>query len=510
MQINDEHIDEYFARKLRDMEVTPPDGGWLRIENELNHRNRMTRKFWLAAASFALILSVTAAVVYMQTTITQNITPTIAALENISQQPSDEQISSTDQKINTTNHETIRPVVRQDGNEVSKSETTTSVSTSGETVFNGSAAVTDAITDEGIPTISTTTGSTNTTNIQTNPKNNITGLNDVGQYSNIPVYSDSWDEFHQMKPLETNRLNFLSANRNQLRKNIYGKEVPEKVVDTKPIIPIYDDISMVDLANISAPNRPRNRWEVKGQVAPVYSYRTISSVPSGIRRSDFNDAESPLLAYSGGISVAYMLSGRLSIQTGLIYSQMGQSINNVTPVTNMYAAVSSNNSYTKNFVRTSTGSVTVASNMKSEVNTTYASYFNAESQPSVSNSASSPKYRLIERIDYLELPLIVRYKVIDRKLNLYMLSGMSANVLVGNNVFVDNGSELVKSGSTLMARPVNYSGTVGFGLGYHINKNLLFSLEPSFKYFLQSYTTSSQIDSNPYALGLFSGIVYRF
>ena len=158
----------------------------------------------------------------------------------------------------------------------------------------------------------------------------------------------------------------------------------------------------------------------------------------------------------------------------------------------------------------------MASNVKSDVNTTYSTYFNTESQPVATSNVSSAitsnptKYRLIERIDYIEIPVILRYSVIDRKLNFYVLSGMSANMLVDNNVFVDNGSDLVKSGTILMARPVNYSSTFGLGLGYQITGKLLIGFEPSFKYYFQSYTTSAQISSNPYAFGLFTSVFYRF
>lgn len=105
---------------------------------------------------------------------------------------------------------------------------------------------------------------------------------------------------------------------------------------------------------------------------------------------------------------------------------------------------------------------------------------------------------------------MLRYRIFDRKLNFYVLGGMSANVLMDTNVFVDNGSEIVKGGTILMARPVNYSSTFGLGIGYQMMKNLSFGLEPSFKYYLQSYTTSSQISSNPYAFGLFTSVFYSF
>jgi hypothetical protein len=149
----------------------------------------------------------------------------------------------------------------------------------------------------------------------------------------------------------------------------------------------------------------------------------------------------------------------------------------------------------------------VASSLKSTSDTKYSTYFSSESLPLIHNTA---QYQLIERIDYLEIPLMLRYKIVDRKLSFHVLSGMSANVLLGTNVFIDNGSELVKNGTILMARPVNYSGTFGLGVGYQIIKNLSFGIEPTFKYFLKPYTTNNQITANPYAFGVYSGIVYRF
>ena len=177
----------------------------------------------------------------------------------------------------------------------------------------------------------------------------------------------------------------------------------------------------------------------------------------------------------------------------------------------MYSSVSSNNVYTKNFVNTSSGSVSVTSNMKSAAESNYSSYFNGESNNyQLASNASSASKRLVERIDYLEIPVMLRYKVVDRKLNFYLLGGMSTNVLIDNNVFADTGSDLIKEGTLLMARPINYSSTFGVGFSYRVSGNLLIDIEPSFKYFLQSYTTGSQIDSNPYAFGMYTGIVYRF
>jgi len=472
MQVNDNDMDELFARKLGNMEVAPPEDGWTRIENELNRRNRMTQKYWLAAASFALILSVTATMVYVQTIDTSN-QPAIVSVRDNTPQRQQEQLPATDDG-NAAQLIESHPIILQEENRT--------VTQQNDNISPQQNEIPVSLLQEEVQT-------------------------------DISTYVDSWDELRQAKPVKVDWKKIMSEKVALLKLKTPENSTEPIVAVTSASIPVYDEIGYIDFANIAPKSQPRKRWEITGQFAPVHSYRAISSVPSGIRKSDFDDAESPLLAYSGGVNLSYRAFKRWSVQTGVFYSQMGQSINSVIPVSYMYGAISSSgNPYTKNFVRTSTGSVSVASNLKSDANTTYSSFFNADSPTaSIAATMTSPaKYRLIERIDYLEIPLILRYRIFDRKLTLYVSGGMSANMLINNNVFVDNGSEIVKSGTILMARPVNYSSVMGLGIGYQINRNMSVGFEPYFKYYLQSYTTSSQINSNPYALGVFTGLVYRF
>ena len=490
MQVNDEYLDELFAHKLGNMEMTPPEDGWLRIEKELNHRSIGLRRYWLAAASFALVLSVIATMVYIQTnrytTESNNLTAMVINEEPLKQSP-ELQVQNQTELVNATKETAVNP------NRKHETQNT-----------NGEAL------NEVKPETRNTEPETQNPNGEVLNEVKLETQNSESE-TFIPEYVDSWDEILRSQPLKPSSRLEQSLNNIQREKMASGSNETVNLPD----MPIYHDIAYADVT-YPAKSQSQNHWEIAGQFAPMRSYRAISSVPDGLRKSDFDKAEKPLQTYSGGITVAYKLFSRLSVQTGVFYLQMGQSINNVTPVTNMYTTLSSNNSYSKNFVRTSSGNVTVASNVKSDVNTTYSSYFNPESQSATSNSVSMAniaapvKYRLLERLDYLEIPLIIRYRIIDKKLNLYALGGVSANILIDNNVFVDNGSELVKSGTILMARPVNYSSTVGLGLGYQMTGKLLISLEPSLRYYLQPYTTSSQISSNPYAFGLFTGVVYCF
>jgi hypothetical protein len=509
MQVNNDYIDGLFARKLGNTEVSPPHDGWLRIESELSRRSRLTRRFWLTAASFALVMSVTATVVYLQTDSAAN-RGTVAFVRETASPQNKQPLSTAHHKIDDTQQATEKADVARQGE---NSATTRST-----------AGTSPASVEATALTAERNTASLETVEIPGRPtvEQNVMMASKVGEIaktpSNIPVYSDSWGEMLRAQPIKANRLGTRLNKLTQLKLRTAEKKKDKAITAATLSTPVYDDITSVGVAvksNSFTASPPPNRWEIAGQFAPMYSYRAISSVPNGTNKSDFDNAESPLLVYSGGITVAYRVFNRLSVQTGMFYSQMGQSINSVTPIANMYVTLSSNNAYNKNFVKTSTGNVTVASNVKSEANPAYASYFNTASQSASANTvaaanASNPaKYKMIERLDYLEIPLLLHYRVIDRKLNFYVLGGVSANILINNNVFVDNGSELVKGGSILMARPANYSATFGLGLGYQVTGNLSVGFEPSFKYYLQSYA-SSQIVSNPYAFGFFTNIYYHF
>jgi len=502
MQVNDEYLDELFARNLGNMEAAPPEDGWLRIENELNRRRSVVRKFWLAAASFALVLSVTATMVYIQTNHTE-VDKVTAMLFNEDQPGQQNETGNTEQE-DLSGFENLIGLETQNPNGAALDEVKERRSPRRSQTQNTEQKDLSGLENLiGLETQNPTGAALNEVKPETrNPK----------RETQITEYIDSWDDILRAQPVKTNNRLELSLNKSiHPEQKISGKNETA----TLPGMSVYNDITYADVTDISTNSRLRNRWEITGQFAPMQSYRVITGVPDGLRKSDFDDAEKPLPTYSGGITVAYKLFERLSVQTGVFYLQMGQSINDVKTVFNMYAALSSNNSYSKNVVKTSSGSVTVGSNLKSDSNTTYSSYFNDESQSlattaPLANAANPAKYRLIERIDYIEIPLMLRYRVINRKLSFDVLGGMSTNVLIDNNVFVDYGSELVKSGKILMARPVNYSSTFGLGFGYQITGKLLIGLEPSFKYYLQSYTTSGQVSSNPYAFGLFTGMVYRF
>jgi hypothetical protein len=315
--------------------------------------------------------------------------------------------------------------------------------------------------------------------------------------------------------LQLQRLTTLADAAAPKRAPMPSAKRPPNIAATIAAIPPASGQEYDFFADADPAAEPSDRWAVAGQFTPTYSYRNLTNMPANMSRADFDNAERPLVAYSGGVNVSYRAVKRFSVQMGVYYTQMGQTVDAVVSSYNMYAAISSNNTYSKNFLRTSSGAAAVSSNLKTVNNTNYDTYFN---DTQMSNSAgvtpslaaSSSGYTLVERYDYIEIPMLARYRLVDRKFGLTVMGGMSTNFLIGNNVFVDNGNERIREGSVLRTRPVNYNSTVGLGLNYRVGNSLYLGIEPVFKYYLQSYTSDNVIGSHPYAFGLYTGVYYSF
>jgi len=105
---------------------------------------------------------------------------------------------------------------------------------------------------------------------------------------------------------------------------------------------------------------------------------------------------------------------------------------------------------------------------------------------------------------------IVKYKLIDRKIDFNLQGGLVTNLMVGNKVILMQDGNAEPIGSTGSIRKFNYLGAVGFGIEYPLYKSLAFSIEPRFRYYLNSIDKSDQINVHPYSLGVFAGFTYVF
>lgn len=115
-----------------------------------------------------------------------------------------------------------------------------------------------------------------------------------------------------------------------------------------------------------------------------------------------------------------------------------------------------------------------------------------------------------QSFQYLEVPVIMRYKVLDKKIDLNLLGGLSYNLLIGNSVYAASAGRNVLIGKTEGINPIAFSSSVGFGMAYDISKKLSLNLEPTMRYYLSKTGDRTDGRNHPYLFGVYSGIFYKF
>ena len=258
------------------------------------------------------------------------------------------------------------------------------------------------------------------------------------------------------------------------------------------------------------------RLLLTAQVSPTYSYRDIGNIGKG-GASEYN--ETGRINYSGGLQFGIETSERLSLHAGVMYARLGYNINQVGsfeanrgyPETD--ALATPERLSTVYVINNSIG--TISNEPRQGIfsgNADYASNvkeFSSNILPDVGTNIQVESIGSIEQyFQYLEVPFLLRYKIFDRKLGVNLLGGISTNILVGNKAILSDGDMSGRIGSSHDIKNFNYMGNMGLGFDYTIGKNLLFTVEPQFKYFLNSINQSNLIVNRPYMLGMFTGVRY--
>jgi hypothetical protein len=332
-----------------------------------------------------------------------------------------------------------------------------------------------------------------------------------------------------------------------------GKNVPEKETIANTSVPAYVDISLLDPGRSSGSNllsdnsrnlfpymqkdfvnsidgrnlnlgekpepkllpQPENqsmkRWSITAMAAPTYFMAFTSKSNEYSKR--LLDAEKSLVSYSGGFSFSYKLNRKLSIQSGIYYSSVGQEISGINSYAGFGKFVTTKSS--RNFeVLTSSGNIYPVNgdiylsdrNLTDRVLTLYTLDVFDPDKSGLQYLNSS----LFQDFRYLEMPIMMRYKLIDRKFDLNLVGGISYNLLVNNSVFTYVNGDKFNIAYTEGLNPSAFSSSFGMGMEYNLSEKFSFNLEPTFRYYLSPLGEQIWTDIHPYSFGIFTGISYKF
>jgi len=268
---------------------------------------------------------------------------------------------------------------------------------------------------------------------------------------------------------------------------------------TAPLIPAND-----------VPEVKTNKWAVMAMASPTY-YLSPESAGNEVS-SQISSSEQSRISYSGGVGFAYKISKKISIQSGLYYSSIGNEVDGINSFAgfrqydytkgdhNFEVLTSSGRIYTDNadvFLRDYSGD---------RVQTMYT---NDVFDPAKAN-LSYINNSLFQNFSYLEMPVIFRYKLIDKSIDFNLIGGFSYNLLVNNSVHTVIDGNRYNVGKTEGLNPLMVSSSLGMGMEYNLTDKFSLNLEPTFKYYLNPFNEFSGLKSHPYSFGVFSGLSYKF
>lgn len=260
-------------------------------------------------------------------------------------------------------------------------------------------------------------------------------------------------------------------------------------------------------ADQQAKDIPVNRWSVGGEFSPSANnlsgsggdaalYGTSNDAIASLNHSQF--AEENTNVYSGGLAVSYKLNDKWSLQSGLYYFKQGHEIQNFTVLSNQAAF---NNTITSN---SNSGVIEFTTPVVLTTNNAIARF-----ELDANNQITQYNDQLRQQFEFIEIPFILKYKITNQKLGIYLLGGFDANILIRNNVYIGKSSKQ-SVGQTNNINSLIYKTALGFSIEYPISRNFYLNLSPVFKYQLTPISKEGAFNSTSNFIEYRTGISYRF
>ena len=266
--------------------------------------------------------------------------------------------------------------------------------------------------------------------------------------------------------------------------------------DKKSIFDVIEEQQEEDKAITES---KKNKWSVGPSIAPVYFNAMGKGSP--IHSSFVENSKSGNINLSYGLTVAYNLGKRLKVRSGIHKVDYGYDTNEVV----FSSSISANSTGIIDNINFSQTSKTIVVQSKK-------SNKSALSNIRVDDfSAQNPQRDglMSQQLGYLEVPLELNYALIDKKIGINLIGGVSSLFLVDNAVSLQSQDLITEIGEANNVNSVNFSTNFGVGFSYNFSPKILLSLEPVFKYQLNTFSDTAG-SFNPYSVGVYSGVRFNF
>ena len=238
-----------------------------------------------------------------------------------------------------------------------------------------------------------------------------------------------------------------------------------------------------------------SRWKIRPNVAPIFMKASNGSPIHDIFADNEKTYENK---FSYGLGADYAITKKLSIRAGINKFDLAYNTNDVAYYNDLAAL---NGLSPDNSIQTI--------NLKDEFHNIVIGDKKARAAViTPPNQTAEEVGYLNQNFGYIEIPLEVSYKLLDKRFGITIISGFSTLLLNNNQVSIVSNNKTIVLGDVNNLSKTHYSTNFGLGFKYNFMKSFEINIEPTIKYQINSFDKNNG-GFNPYFLGIYSGVSYR-
>lgn len=206
-------------------------------------------------------------------------------------------------------------------------------------------------------------------------------------------------------------------------------------------------------------------------------------------KKSIKDREDENASFTIGANIGYQLNKKIALETGLHIGSYKISTDSA-----------------KIYAENNAGSVAYKLNTSSGY-----TYLNGAGSTTLGDSTMAQHIK--QAVNYIGIPLLIRYKLSHGKLNFNPAVGLMFNFITSTKISADLDGTIgnaQSSGKLLGLKKMSVALILNPSIYYQISNHISFGLEPYFNYNISPITKANVVDSYPYGLGLGAGIKYSF
>ncbi|WP_405211358.1 hypothetical protein [Dokdonia sp. Asnod2-E02] len=476
------NIDRLFQEKFKNFEAHPSDRVWAGIAQNQKKDNRTIIPLWWKVGGIAagLLLLFGLGTLFIPSS-TNGVTPIV------------------NQDTITTESSTNQSVVKasSDSKEQQASDQTT-ITSKEQVIAASNSSQRNSQTKSNLTTTSNASGLNSGKTSRSNSKINTSPLSN--ESNGLIAHSD-------VNNMTTSSTEKKATTTNQVtkdQKTTIGKEDNPTTIAANEAVAtkekdLVEEAKQIELNKeestvaLKEENTNSSRWDVGAVAAPVY-YGDFGG--SGLDKQFADNDKSGDVNLSYGVQVSYAISPKLKIRTGVNNVDLSYNTNEISFSTNSLGRTLRGVNYSDN-----AKTIAIADNSTAQNN------FNTDG--AIPNIGVTANGSLQQQLSYLEVPLEAIYVITDKRVGVSLVGGVSTLFLSDNEVILKSNELSTNLGTASGVNDVSFTTNIGIGLDYKMTDKVIFNIEPSLKYQLNSFD-NTVVDFQPYYIGVYTGVSYKF